>query len=234
MGATTPLAATKGKETRLTCALLGEGQRVEPTEAVLTIAGTEQAKGATAVTLSAAPAAGVKMFTGQYLQAKDTNGLVYVMKLDADFEGGTSLDVAPLPEAIPASATIQWPVRFNLRTQADIDFSYENEEVNTYDHEDNGDAVPTSSSASISLAGLYSAYDAGGLTTDYAAQNRLEVWISRTLGRPTPAYKRGAVIAGAAIIEGIASPAPNDSFVASDYTARFVGDITRKDPDPID
>lgn len=224
---------TKGKQTKVTGALLKTGERSEPNPVTLT-ASAAAIKGATTVSVTAAFESGTETLIakGQYLLFEDTDEKGYLVQVDADYESGTTLTVKALAEALPDDAAAVFPVPFKLRTDSGISFSQDVSDVNTYDHSVNGDASPGAATIEISLEGEYSPYDPGYATAVYATRNTQEMYIIRELATPGAGFSKGKVTKGACLITSREEPAPNDGNVGANVSARFVGDVEENDPTP--
>lgn len=230
-GASQPLPVTKGKQTKCFAALLPVGERTEPSAVTLTSTAIA-AKGATTITITSAPLAVGKIVPGQYLLFEDPDEKVYIARVAADYTTGTSLTVEELPEAIPSGSAAVFPVPFKLRTDSAVNFSQDLQDVNTYDHDLNGDASPGAATVEITLSGEYSPYDPGYATCVYATRNTLEVYFTRELATPGAGFTKGKVTKGAAIVTSREEPAPNDGNVSANVSARFVGNVVEADPVP--
>jgi hypothetical protein len=227
MPQTSPLPITQGRKTTVTLALLSDGVRTEPVAATLTLT-SAPSKGATTLALTATTpgttnAVNTNIYSGQYLQFTDSSSRLYIAQVNANYTGGTSMTVLSLPEAITNGSTAPFPAKLNLRTAADISFSTDTSDVDTYDHSLGGDAAIGSTTAEIDLSGEYSAYDAGYNTAAYAQSNGKEVYITRTLATPGSAFATGKVTKGASIITSREEPAPVDGNVSANMTARLIG-----------
>jgi hypothetical protein len=225
-GVVQPLAVTKGKKTKVYAALLGEGDRSQPASVVFTLT-ADAAKGATTLSVTSVTTTARK---GQYLLFEDADEKVYLAQLSADYASGTSVSVVALPEPIPSTSVAAFPVPFKLRTNADVSFKQNVTDVNTFDHTVNGDASPGAATSEIKTDGEYSAYDPGYQTCVYATRNTLEVYLIRELQVPSPAFSKGKVTRGAAIVTARDEASPNEGNVSGNVSARFVGDVFEDDP----
>lgn len=224
-----PLSVTKGKKTQVFMALLKDGDREAPAEVTLTL-GSGAAKGATSLSISGVSADTTKIYKGQYLLFEDPDERLFIAQANADYTGGSSLTVVALPEAIPNASAAAFPVPFKLRTSADVDVSTDANEVDTFDHSINGDATPGKTSFEFKTDGEYSAFDPGYNTCVYAQRNATEVYVWRRLAAPSPAFAKGKVTSGAAIVTSRSEPNPNDGNVGASVSCRFVGDVEEDDP----
>lgn len=226
MPATQPLAITKGKQTKVYAALLGTGDRSEPTAVTFTTT-SNAAKGATSISVSSV---NTTLKKGQYLLFEDADDKVYIAQANADYTTGTTLTVKALPEAIPSGSASAFPAPFKLRTDASISFSQDVSDINTYDHSINGDASPGAATTEITIDGEFSSYDPGYNTVVYATRNTLEVYVIRELAIPGSGFSKGKVTKGACLVTSREEPAPNDGNVSANVSARFVGDVVENDP----
>ena len=227
-GAVQPLPISKGRLSKVYCALLDSGDREEPT-AVSVALTAGAAKGATTLTVTSVT---TKIKAGQYLLFEDADDKVYLAQVTADYTTGTSVSVAALPEAIPNASVAAFPVPFKLRTEASISFSQDVSDIFTFDHSVNGDASPGAATSEISLEGEYSPYDPGYATVTYATRNTLECYIIRELQTPGSGFTKGKVTKGACIVTSREEGSPQDGNVSSSVSARFVGDVEEVDPVP--
>lgn len=228
-GSTQPVAVTKGKRTKVFCALKNSGDREEPTAVTLTLT-AGPAKGATTLAITSVT---TKIYKGQYVLFEDSNDKVYLAQVDADYTTGVSLTVKPLAEAIPNAAVAAFPVPFLLRTACDINTDTGLDEVNTFDHDVTGDASPGATTVTIDIPGLYSYYNAGLSTARYAQVNSQELYVIRELDTPNAAaFTKGDVEKGCVILSSRSSSAPNEGSVSGDVSGRFVS-YTLVDPVPV-
>ena len=225
-----PISTTRGKNTDVCVALVPQGSTVFPVSEVLTVGATPAAKGAT--TLTVASATTNSLVSGQGLVFVDSNDAQYLAVLDADYEPGvTELTVRALGEEIPAASTAAFPVRFALRTTADVSKSLENEETDTFDHEATS-YTPTTANAEMTLDGMFGWVDAGRETLEAAYASKGFIYVSKTLDAPSAAYVRGEREEGIAIVSSLDKPAPNDGQVNFNASLQISGQLVRTDPVP--
>jgi len=226
-----PTQTTRGKETEVCVALVPAGVQEFPSAEALIMGATGGAVGVTAITL--ANATTNPMVRGQGLLFIDpTTDFQYFAAVDADHEAGvTELTVRSLGEAIPAGAEAAFPPRFALRTGANVSRSGENEEVDTFDHE-NAAYIATKNTSELSLDGLYAWNDAGRETIEAAHDQKLLIYFSRTLAPPSPAYAKGERLEGWALVTSIDNESPNDGQVAYNVSLQVSGKPVRTDPVP--
>lgn len=226
-----PLPITKGKKTRITCAILRDGDRSAPHTCTIALSAAG-AKAATSVGVTVTPAlpAGKKIYAGQYLLFIDADQKAYVAQVNADYTTG-AMTFKPLAEAIPNGAIAQYPAPFKLRTTADVSGSTDVTDVNTYDHDISGDASPGATTYEISTDGEYSHYDPGYNTCVAANKTSTEVFISRELAPPSDGFKSGKITRGSCLITGREEPAPNDGNVSASVSLRFTS-FEELDPVP--
>lgn len=226
-GSVQPLPITKGKNTRIYCALLKDGDREQPTAVTFTLT-AGAAKGATTLTVTSVT---TKAYAGQYLLFEDPDEKVYLAKLTADYTTGTSVSVEALAEAIPNTSAAAFPVPFKLRTSADVSGSTDVSDVNTYDHPISGDASPGASTYEIQTDGEYSYYDPGYNTCVVAQGSSTEVYLIRELAPPGTGFSKGKVTRGSVLITSRDEPAPNDANVSANVSFRFTS-FNEDDPVP--
>lgn len=229
-GQSQPLPVTTGRTTKIFAAVLGTGVRSEPAAVSLEMT-DPAAKGATTIAITSVSTTIKK---GQYLLFEDVlTEKVYIAQVNADYTTGTSLTVKALPEAIPDACVAEFPVRFKLRTEANISFSQNVSETFSFDHSINGDASPGSATTEISLSGEFSSYDPGYLSATYCTRNSLELYIWREIATPGAGFSKGKVTKGACIVTSREEGASVDGNVSANISARFVGDVVETDPVPV-
>ena len=219
-----PSPATRGKDTEFVVALTAPGLRVVPTDETITVATGGGTKGSSTIPVAATTN---PLYAGQALMFEDaTTGLPTIAILSADAAAGaTSLTVTALGEAIPESATAQFPVRCMMRQEASISRSTNTTEIDDFDRTI-VDFIQTSTTAETSLDGMYTHYDAGRFTLEFAQSNQREVYFRRTLAAPNANYTKGTQESGFGIVSSTESPAPNDGMVG--FTASL--QVTRLEP----
>ena len=223
-------APTLGRRSDVFIARLPNGVRAKPADQTLTVATGGAAKGNTTITLSAA--INTTIAAGQYLCFANSDGAEFIAQVTALVQSGTSLPVAPLPEAIPAGAVAEFPTYLWDRTAADLERSYNRATFATFNTGGDEDAVVTGASRTLSLPGLYYFKNAAYLTALKAANDGAELWVRRELPPPSPAYQLGAVIEGPASVTAAPTASPVDGNVSADLTLAFNGSPTETDPVP--
>ena len=226
-----PALTTRGKNTDVCVALIPPGTQTFPTAESLAISSTPAAKGATTLTLGTAT--NNPMVLGQGLLFVDSaTERQFLAVVDASAAAGvTELTVRALGEEIPANAVAAFPPRSALRTTADISKTLETEEIDTFDHEDTA-YLPTTSSAEMSLDGMFGHLDPGRETLEAALDQGLLIYFSKTFAPPSDAYSVGEREEGLALVTSLEKPAPNDGMVGFNVSLQISGSITRTDPVP--
>lgn len=188
---------------------------------------TEVAKGATSITLSTGLTS--KISKGNALLFEDSDGMPYLVKVDADAEvADTTLTVQPTASVIPAAAVAYTPAEIYCRTDASIDQSYNNEKVYNFNTGGAGVITATTQDNSLSLPGSLTTFDAGSETIRYAAKNRLPVWVARVI--PPDSTAEGIylpdIVYGLAAVTSMGSDSPAEGIRSNDIELEFSGTLT--------
>jgi len=214
-------------------ALLGLNSRARPNRVVLTV-DTLLAKGGTALTVTPAfdgAATDTTLVTRQPLQwfdpATNETGIVFAA---ADYASGVALTLEAVEEDVPAGATIEFPVRFQLRGDLQSSSTTNVIELDSLDHSF-ADAQPGTRSATNNLPGFKNHYDAGYWTAVRADEGGgcdvtlgREIYIS--IEEPVPGFNvanwtRGDAVEGAMFVTGITEGAANNGLRTADVAGRF-------------
>lgn len=223
------LPVVRGKDIEFCVGLPVLGDRTLLSSEALTTGATETAKGATTVTLTAAPSQTIP--AGAAFSFVDSSDRTYFVQATEDITTG-SITCAALAEAIPAGAVAQYPPRFLLRTTADLSKSGEAEEIDTFDHTD-ADQLHTKNTSEISAEGFYSWKDGAREIIEFAYANKREIYWSRQLPAPSAAYSLGEKEEGFAIITSVEKPGTNEESVKFNVSLSIVGAVTRTAPTPV-
>lgn len=222
-----------GKGTKLYVYLPGADPTVEPVAATPTVGAAGSPKGATTVTIAPLPA-GTLIPSGTYLNFQEANGAEKIARLTADAVGGdTALDVAPLPEAVGAGATADWPLRLRGRTNANLDRTGNRVTAITFDDDGYENGLTSSISNGLTTDGNWLPLDAGYATVEYAFNELKEVYIKLELPVPSSAYSKGRVYKGPASITGMPLAASADGVITGNVSLSLNGKPTIDDPVPI-
>jgi len=187
-----------------------------------TVSGSDTAiaKNATSITLPFALRG--KIAKGQWLQAVDTTGEEYLFEVNADAnDGATSLTVKSVHEQIPAGSTVIFPPELSDRREASISESYKAEGFSTFNTGGFEDAVFTTSSAEISLAGIYYEFDAGYRTIVAAAKEGREFYAIQEFGNQKTGYTR-ASREGVFIVTSFKLPTAVDGLINADFSGKVL------------
>lgn len=218
----------EGKGVELYVAVLPKGRRKKPVACLLTTGGA--AKGATALPVTGLVGAIQK---GQYLLFATTDGDEFICQVSAtSADAATSLTVFPLPEAIPAGATGQYPTYIWDRKSADLNRSYKFSGVTTFNTGGSQDGIVTGVEKTTSLPGIYYSKNAGYRTIKWCSENDREFWFIRAMPAPSDEYTEGDRIEGPAICTGIKEGAPDEGFVTQDIDITFLGKAIELEPTP--
>jgi len=230
---TCALPAVNSKNVRGFVALLRLNDRATPNSVVFTVDALT-AKGATSVTVTPAfegAATETTMAARQPLQwfdaATDTVGIVFAA---ADYTDGTTITLEPAEEEIPAGATIEYPVRLQLRGDMQTSTTTNVIEADTLDHSFS-DAVPGTRSATNNLPGLKNHFDAGlwtciradeGGDCDTTVGSEIYLRIEEPVpGTNVANWTRGDSDEGVFFVTGINKGNGNNANRTADITGRF-------------
>lgn len=192
---------------------------------------TAISKGATSITVLGELRGDIQK--DQYLQALDSNGIEYLIRLAAiATAGSTSLSVVALDEAIPAGSQIGFPVEFFDRTDADTNEKVDKADFLTFNTAGRTDGVATKITSEGKLGGLFYERCPSYNTAAFASSNGREVWL-RILD---PVYRDGwsrRIIEGPAIILSRDKARKADGFITNDMSYQFVGAPTESAAAPL-
>jgi len=230
--AKTPFFTGKGVE--LWLAALPDGIETEPTE--FTATASAAAKGATTITVTPALPADSFVPKDSYINAVSALGYEVLVQLDADADAGdTSLSVKPLPEAIVAGSTVEYPLKLRARTTADLDRSGNRVTTVTFDDDAYESGRTTTISIGLNMQGNWSPLDAGYATAEHwfnEGYQQLYFWMQLPNPRPT-VYSKGKVYKGTGSITSMPLSAPADGIITGNIDAAFNGKPSMVNPTAI-
>lgn len=182
---------------------------------------TAIAKGATSITVLKALEGAIQK--DQFLQALDSNGFEYLIRLAATaVAGATSLSVFALNEAIPAGSQIGFPVEFFDRTDADTNEKVDKADFLTFNTAGRTDAVATKIATEGKLGGLFYEGCPASNTAGFATSSGREVWLIISDPESRTGWKR-RTIEGAALILSRDKSRKADGFITNDMSYQFLG-----------
>jgi hypothetical protein len=224
---------TKGKEVQVFIARLAKGQAFETVvEQTLTV-NANVAKGATSIALTTPLTGPIKK--GQYLCFADANDVERLVLITADANPTvatpiSTLTVKELDEAITANAKAEFPPYLWDRTGADLDESFANNKVTTFNTGGAEDGTPTTKTAKVSLPGLKWHYNAAYRTALKAAHDQAFVYVKRMEPAPNSNFTTGDVYEGRGLVTSHKSAAGTDANVTGDLDVEFMGAPKITDP----
>jgi hypothetical protein len=172
---------------------------------------------------------------GQYLtyaNANDQERLVQI--LQKALPGDTTLITARLDQAIDGGSISEYPPYVWDRTSANVERSYANSTVNTFNTGGARDGTPTTSEKSIALPGLYNYANAAYKTALYAAENAAYVHVRVLDPPPNSNFSRGPVVVeGRALVTAAPTAAAQEGQISGDLTIAFMGTSDHADPVPV-
>jgi hypothetical protein len=223
---------TKGKEVQVFIARLAKGQAFSTIAEQTLEVSANVAKGASAITLKTALTGPIKK--GQYLCFADVNDVERLVLITADAAAAaTNLTVKALDEAIPADAKAEFPPYLWDRTGADLDESFANNKVTTFNTGGAEDGTPTTKTAKLSLPGLKWHYNAAYRTALMAAHDQAFVYVKRVEPAPNSSFSVGDVCEGRALVTSHKSAAGTDANVTGDLQIDYMGALKLTDPVPV-
>lgn len=227
-----------GKGTKITAALLPEGDSTTPAIATLTTAGSATVKDTTSpatITLSAAIPSGKLIPAGTYLNfVAPTTGKEVLVQLLADAEAGdTSLSVDIIPEDIAASSVATFPLKVRGRTAANLGRTGNRVSQVDFDSDAYASGLTTSIEQTLSIPGNWLPNDAGFKTLEYAFTELREVYLWVELPKPSAAYSKGQVYHGACSITSLPIEIAADGVITGNIEVAFNGRPNQDEPTPV-
>lgn len=227
-----------GRGTKLYVALLPVGDETEPAELTLTTTNSVTAKGVSGpvtITLSGAVAAGKRIVAGNFLNFVDeATGKEVLVELTADVEPtDTTIEVAIVPEDIPASAVATFPMRLKGRTAANLDRSGNTTSVVDFENEGYSTSVQTSIEQGFSAPGSFLPTDAGFATCEKAFEDLRQIYVWLELPKTSAAYSKGRVYHGPCAISNLPLEIPADGALTGNLEGAFNGKPRRKAETPV-
>lgn len=169
---------------------------------------------------------------GNYLLFRDANENEVVVKVTADVaSAATSITVAPLDTAIAVAAAAQYPPEIFDREGADFKSTAATKDVTTLNTQGRKQVVTTEISESISAPGFWHWLNPGLKICQDAFNEMGFVWVMLEYEPPTPAYVRGEIIIGKAVLPEGSRNSPANDFVKADVNLDFTGASDRIPPE---
>ncbi|AUB36146.1 hypothetical protein COO91_02047 [Nostoc flagelliforme CCNUN1] len=226
MGTTTNHQPYNGDKTIVRVAI----GKIKPVSQTLTL-GETGAKAAVTLTLGTALTAPIDK--DNWLLFVDSNGLEYLAKVTADAAiGVTALTVKALDEAIPDEAVAKFPSELYDRSAINLARTYNNSEVFTLNTGGDRQVVATTATKNATAPGFWYWHNAGYRVCKEAAEAKKPVWLFVEYEPPSPAFSKGIIVSGKAVITSRPTDSAANAFLTGDLNFEFTGPVSESDPVP--
>jgi len=205
-----------GNKTKVFVARLEEGNRIAPTQQLLTVA----TGGGDTTTITVTETISTPIVKGQYLDFEDvTTGEEFLVKVAETVSSGSTITIeTAIDGGLPDGAKSNFPPLLWDRTDASYDPSFTEQVAKTFNTGGFEDGVSTGGAATMNLPGLFYGKNAAYLTALQAAYDGAEIYVQRQTG--------DRITEGPCGVTGAPSPSPADGFVGGDLTVKFRGQPT--------
>ena len=173
--------------------------------------------------------AGVDVPVGNYIMVEDADGLEYVGKVTTGSVAGGTPVVDWITADPPTGATGKFPSELYDRSNADVNRSYSNQGVQTFNTGGNETIVATVTSKDVSLQGFYNFFNPGYKIAKDCAENKNPLWVMIEY-EPPYGFVRGEIILGQGYVSDRPTANPADGFVSGDISIKFSGFVDEIEP----
>lgn len=230
------LAGTQGEGTRIWVAPV-PCSLIAPQSGTFTVAVGGADAGDTSIPITAAAFLTRPEVTSPFLLFKDSvTGEETLVEVDGDITAGaTSITTKPLPKAITAASTAEWPTKLGGRSTVNNNSEDDEVELENLDNDGWRDYAKTSLGQTISTTGMFMNLDAGYMNVKKA---RLQYQIGAPgkvylkVAYPTPscpgdtAYTSGFVYEGIATITSDPIESSSKGIIMGNIDFKYCGAVT--------
>lgn len=203
------LAGTQGEGTRIWVAPV-PCSLITPQSGTFTVAVGGADAGDTSIPITAAAFLTRPEVTSPFLLFKDSvTGEETLVEVDGDITAGaTTITTKPLPKAITAASTAEWPTKLGGRSTVNNNSEDDEVELENFDNDGWRDYAKTSLGQTISTTGMFMNLDAGYMNVKKA---RLQYQIGAPgkvylkVAYPTPSCPGDTAYTSGFVYEGIAN-----------------------------
>lgn len=175
-------------------------------------------------------AVAVPVPTGNYIMVEDTDGLEYIGKVTTGTDAPAGVPVVDwITAEPPTGATGKFPSEIYDRSNADVNRSYSNQGVQTFNTGGNETITATVTSKDVSLQGFYNFFNPGYKIAKDCAENKNPLWVMLEY-EPPRGFVRGEIILGQGYVSDRPTANPADGFVSGDISIKFSGFVDELEP----